>query len=252
MDPVTIGLILSAATGVAKAGVGAWQFGKGRRMERETVRPEYEIPTEVFEALRSVQGQMGQYELPGQDLIEQNLGESTAGAIRSAREFSASPAAATQAAIQAYSSEMREKRNLGISAATRQDRLKDTYRQVLGLLSEYRDKAFDINEMQPYEASVAAASAMKGAGIQNLLSGFSDVVGVGVNAIDGGMIDRLRESRIQSLIEKNQAPEVLSTLEGSVIDNTYFSGSEEAALEKPEAYALLELLGQGIFTNIGG
>lgn len=261
MDPVTLSLLMSAGVGAIKSGFGAWQFGKGKRLEEENVRPEYQIPDEVFEALRSVQAQMQQFELPGQDLIEQNLSESTAGAIRSAREFSASPAAASQAAIQAYASEMRAKRDIGIEAADRQDRLKDTYREALAVLSGYRDKAFQINEMDPYQEAMAASSAMKGAGIQNIFSGLSDIAGVGVNALSSGegdpnLLNIIKTALGEKMREKEEyaAPTSLGMIESSAVENTYFPGSEEAALGTSGFNYLMEVFknNPSLFTQIGG
>ncbi len=38
-------------------------------------------------------------------------------------------------------------------------------------LAEYKDKEFQMNQMNPYQETMQAAEAMKGAGIQNLMGG---------------------------------------------------------------------------------
>ena len=52
---------------------------------------------------------------------------------------------------------------------------------VRGTMADYKDKQFNLNEMQPYQNTMQAAEAMKGAGLQNIMGGVQSGVQMGLD-----------------------------------------------------------------------
>lgn len=161
----TAAVVAGLADTAVKGTLGAAQFFKGRRLAKNLQRPEYQIPQEVLQNMTQAQQQY--YEgLPAsvkQQYI-QNITRGTASALNAAGDRQAGLAGLggiVQAQNDAYS-------NLAAQDAQARQFAGDRLMNARSAVAGYRDKAFDINKMQPYEQQAAAAQALKGSGLQNI------------------------------------------------------------------------------------
>lgn len=183
MDPVTLSALVSTIPGLFKAGTGLIQGQRAKEIQAGLVRPEYEIPASVEEALFSSKQQAGLTRLPGQDILEAKLASSTASGAKNIKEAADSSSSAIGAIAELYGQEMGARRGLEVDAANFYQQNQGQLRNMLNIHGQYQDKQFDMNEYQPYVESARASSALNEAQIQNLFSGVSDLAGVGANSM---------------------------------------------------------------------
>lgn len=172
MDPLTISLLLSGA----KAGFGAIQAHRGNKLAKQAIRPTYNIPSAENNYLANAQAMAQNSRLPGQSAIEENIGGSTAGAIRAGQE-SGDPVAQMALLAGVNANQNQALTNVGVQGAQMQQQNKMNLQGALQNYAGYQDKAFDINSMQQFQDKTKAASALKGAGIQNLWGGLENIGG---------------------------------------------------------------------------
>ncbi len=168
--------MISGGTSLIKGAVGAGQVAKGAKLAKSAIRPKYNIPSAANEYLanaraRSVQG------LPGQDLIEQKLGASTSSGIRQAEQGASSSAGLMATIAGLKGSEQAGLTDIGIKSAEYRDVNQERLQNALLRYGDYQDKEFDMNQQKPFEDKAAAAQALKGAGIQNIVTGLEGIGG---------------------------------------------------------------------------
>ncbi len=200
MDPLTISLILSGA----KAGFGALQAHKGNKLAKQAVRPSYQIPSAVNQYLANAQTMAQNQRLPGQSAIEENISGSTAQGVRAAQESANNPAAlmATIAALNANQNNALT--DVGVKGAEMQQNNQMNLQGALQNYAGYQDKAFDINQMQPYQQKAAAATALKGAGIQNIWGGVENAGGTLMNMSAQNADKKKYEAMIQAFLSSQK------------------------------------------------
>lgn len=177
MDPVTLSLLLSAGTAAVKGGIGAAQYAKGKKLAKGAQRPTYEIPQATEDYLKNAQAMALSSQLPGQKAIEEKIGASTASGIRAAREGASSSAGLMAAIGGLKGTEQSQMADVGIAGAQYQDANKQRLQQALLQYGTAQDKAFDINQMDPYYDKAKAAESLTGAGIQNIMTGIEGLGG---------------------------------------------------------------------------
>ena len=178
--PITTSAIIAGTAGLAQAGTGVAQMIQANKY-RKKKRPTYEIPLAEEEALKNARAMAAQTRLPGQDIIEQGIGASTAGGVKTVIETGQSPSQILNSVSNIYGNEMQQKNQLGVQAANFQQGNRMNLQGELKNYAQFQEKKFDINEMQPYEAAMAAAAALSGAGQQNIAGGITSMAGTGMN-----------------------------------------------------------------------
>lgn len=177
VDP---GLILGGISAVPKAILGTVQAIKGQKELDSAVRPQYEIPEEIKKNL-SIAERMTLEGLPSeqkQQYIE-NLNKSVGATLSGFTSRKAGLSGLTnlvQSQNEAY-------KNLMVEDAAARQRNELQAIQQRETMAGYKDKAFQMNEMQPYEEQVAEGQALVGSGIQNIAGAFDQLGGVGQQAM---------------------------------------------------------------------
>lgn len=156
-----------------QAGVGAVQAISGYKQKKNLTRPEYQIPEEIERNMTEAE-LMSYYGMPDAQKAEymQNIQRSTQGALRgiaSRKGGLGAVSVAQQTQQDAY---------MNLLSADVQQRMQNiqTAQNMRQTMANYRDKAFAINEMQPYEQSYAEAQSLIGAGMQNVMGGLTQAV----------------------------------------------------------------------------
>jgi len=189
MDPLTLSLLVSAGTSAIKGGVGAAQALKGTQLGKRAVRPTFNIASSKKDYLNNAIMQAQLNQLPGQQLTEEKLSASTGAGIRAA-EQGASSSAGLMATIAGLKGIEQEKiTDLGIRGAEFGELKRDKLQEALWKYGGEEDQAFAYNKDEPYKNTAAAAQAMKGAGMQNIMTGIEGLGGaasIGLQNKTGG------------------------------------------------------------------
>jgi len=184
--------LIAAIPAIAQGVTGVYQTVKGNQLEKQAgERPEYEIPEEVLQALEATRTRANQTRLPGQSAIESQIKASTASTAGRMSEAAGSSSELLGALAQAGLGEQQNMMNLGIKSAQLQDQRQAELIDFLKKMGSYRDKEFQANEMNPWQEAMAASSAMKGSGMQNIFAGVSDVAGIGLNQVTNDQIEKI-------------------------------------------------------------
>jgi hypothetical protein len=183
-----IGLALSLASSIipsiAQGITGGKQKREAERLRKGTTRPTYETPLSAKKAL-GISEQQATQGLIGRSILEDRLRGSTASAVRATEEVATSPASRLAAITATYGKEMEGMEDIAI--ADTQARLEAANRlsRAYGTMADYEDREFDINEQRPFEDTMAAASALTGAGMQNVQGSLEGLSRAGAAALSG-------------------------------------------------------------------
>lgn len=153
------------ALGGVQALFGLGQYIKGSKMDPK--RPEYEIPSEVFAAENLARSRL-YGGLPGENIMRQDLEQGFASSIDAARRSGGNVDALVAGAGGALQGGYQ---NLGAQRAQYKAQAEQSLAQQFGLTAQYRDQAFELNQMQPYMDEVADKSRLMEGGIQNMFGG---------------------------------------------------------------------------------
>jgi len=183
-----IGIALSLASSLipsfAQGITGSRQKKEAERLRKGTTRPTYETPLSAKKAL-GISEQQATQGLVGRSILEDRLRSSTAGAVRATEEVATSPASRLAAITATYGKEMEGMED--IAMADTQARLEAANRlsRAYGAMADYEDKEFAVNKQAPFEDTMAAASALTGAGMQNVQGSLEGLSRAGASALSG-------------------------------------------------------------------
>jgi len=168
IDPLTLTSVVAPMA--LQTGLGIYQQAKGARMAAQAERPEYEIPQEIYENL-SQSELMALEGLPAEQKKEfvDNIQRGIQAGMRGLKDRSAGLAGIGGLVQQ----QMDQYRNMFSQDAAQRINNIATLQNNRNTMATYRDKEFKTNELDPYMNQVAAAEAMKGAGLQNIMGGVS-------------------------------------------------------------------------------
>lgn len=191
MDP---GLILSAASAIPQAGLGIAQAIKGKKTLESAVRPEYEIPEEIKKNL-SVAERMALEGLPAEQKRQyvENLNKNMGAAL--------SGFTGRKAGLQGLTSLVQSQneafKNLAVEDAMARQRNELSAMNQRETMAQYKDKAFELNKMQPYQEQVDEGQALVGSGIQNIAGSLNQLGGVGQFMLSSKMYNNRYQNQPQ-------------------------------------------------------
>jgi len=174
--------IASAASGLISGITGLFQKHKANKLLSRLNRPQYTIPNEIMQnqkqaELNARQGLPSeQYQQGMQNIARQ---QNTALQRASDRRGGLLAVAGTQ--------QMGNDATLNLDVANANARLKNqnTLYGVNNQVAGYKDKAFNINQMQPYQQDRQYALGLLGAGNQNLTGGIDKIASGALMGIGG-------------------------------------------------------------------
>lgn len=174
--------LANIAGGLVSGITGYFQRRKAKKELSKLQRPEYSIPNEVLQNQKMAQ-QAANEGLPSQQYNQamQNIQKQQSRALSAASSrrgaLMALPGLQQQANDQLLNLDIKDAQ----ARTANQQQLYGVNSQVAG----YRDKAFNINQMQPYQENKNYYNSLLGAGNQNLMSGI-DKAASGVGLLVGG------------------------------------------------------------------
>lgn len=192
--PVTSLLIGSMAGGGGGQGIaniggglvsgitGFFQRRKAKKLLKNLHQPTYTIPNEVLQNQKMAQ-QAANEGMASQQYNNtmKNFRQTEADVLASARD--------RRSALMALP-RVQQQTNANIGNLDAQDAAmrQQNQRTLYGINSQvagYRDKAFDINQMQPFQRDYSYAMGLLGAGNQNMLSGADKIIAGGGQLLSG-------------------------------------------------------------------
>lgn len=207
---------MSALVGatVVQGLLGATQLGIGIAKARAATRPEYMLPQAIEEQMTDAE-KLSYYGLPSEQKQEflDNIARSTAGAVRGIsdrRGGLGAIATASQTGQDAY------KGMLSADSAARLQNL-DRLQQTRSNYAQYEDKMFSLNELEPYMQEVNAASALSGAGMQNIGGALNTLAMGGIYEVfgDNKSVGVLGDGSVETATPTDVTPQmILPALDG--------------------------------------
>lgn len=170
--PITTGLIVAGATGLIKAGEGYFQNKSAKADQAKNIRPTYQIPQEWYDN-DNLAANMAQH-----GLTEPAMNYYT---TQAQRGLSSGLGTVLQAGGGVNSiQDLYDSYDTGINKiATEDANLKNqninNFIQANGNIANEKDKAFALNQYQPYIDRSKANAQKEIAGQQNMYSGIDDV-----------------------------------------------------------------------------
>lgn len=165
------------AAALFKIGQGIYQEVKANKIARTNKRPWMEIPEAATRGLENAKFVASQTQLPGHELIEQKIGSTFSNYANALEKAAPSTGTMLNDLNMGYQNNINQLTDLGIAGAKNWQDNQGVLRNELDNMANWEQKKFMYNYDEPYRNKAAAASALKGAGIQNISSGLTDVAG---------------------------------------------------------------------------
>lgn len=183
MDPVSLAMAgVQGVTGLISGISGLFQKARANRLEKENVRPIYNIPQEIA-ANQQIAQQQATQGMPQAQYQRglQNINRNATNALSAAQDRQGG--LSSIGAIQQGANDA----TLNLTAQDAQQRVANI-RNLMSqnqVMAQYRDKAWGWNNQAKYQENAAAIRALRGAGNANINSGINGILGAGVTAATG-------------------------------------------------------------------
>ena len=177
---MAIPLALALAPAAIQGGTGIYQAVRGNQLRNSMDRPTYEIPQEILDSLTDAQIQALRG-MPAEQK-EQYLSnimraqQASLDAMGDRKAGLAGLPGVQQTALDAY-------RNMLSMDAQQRQANEQALQNTRGVVAGFKDKEFEYNQALPYQQTMAAAEAMTGAGMQNIVGGVQAGSQMGLDAM---------------------------------------------------------------------
>jgi hypothetical protein len=183
--PVTLTMVGGQlASGLISGISGLSQKSKAKKMAKDNIRKDYEIPKEIQENQAMAKamantGLQGTQLSEAQKNIERNKQSAISQAVdrRGGLNTVGAIVGATDAAYGSLAAQDTAQRMANISNLMNQNKT----------MASYRDKAFGYNQEQKYQENAQAIRALQSSGSQNLNNAANAILGAGATAAAGGL-----------------------------------------------------------------
>jgi hypothetical protein len=174
---------VAAGASAFKGISGAIQVGKGKTMAKNNIRPVYQRPGEVNQGLALAEQGYYNAVMPGTSQAINNISASGAGSFNAATQAASSSGDVLDAISKINFNQGQQFNDLASQQALYKQQQLGNLQSQLANSAQYTDKEFSYNKDSPYQDEAAAASAMIGAGNQNIGSAASELGTIGTAAI---------------------------------------------------------------------
>lgn len=166
-----IGTGISLAGNLFKTGLGLAQMIKGMGMK--PIRPVYNIPEEVNQSLALNQANLNARSA-GAARAEANISRNQSNALANIRQGANSGSQLLSSAALAQANSNNAYNQLAAQEAEDYQRRLANLNNSQTQMAAYRDKAFQLNEYEPYQDAAATKSALTQGGLTNTYNGLMD------------------------------------------------------------------------------
>jgi len=166
------GAIATGVSSLLNLGLGIADRIKANKLQKQwnklySQRPEYEIPEAYTNALSLYKQRAAQSKMPGQDLIEENIQQSSARARTAAERGAISSASYGAQASDIYAKELEAIQDLGIQSAQFQWQNQGQLGEAMQMYGGQQEKAQDWNKLGKWTTGMNVLESQLGARTQN-------------------------------------------------------------------------------------
>ena len=179
MWAAAIGAVISAIPSIMKAIDGGDQVAQAEKGLSTLSRPEYETPKEIGIAGQLSKAAFADPTMVGQSALQDRIDQQMSNSIGASVE--AGNPLANLVALQAQS--QRATQDLGIAASQQNEKDRAAYQNMLQVISQYKDREFQMNEFAPYLDKYREYRDVLGAGKKNVHGASDDLSSIGVNML---------------------------------------------------------------------
>lgn len=217
MDPVTMMLLAQAIPAGLQLAKSYKQSQQAKELEKMG-RPQYEIPEAVQQQVNQARYLASMRELPGQNLMEAKLGQTTAKGIAQMQNAAANPADLASNIARLYGAQNEGIQNIGLKAGQNWLGQQGQLSNALRMMGQYQDKKWDYNQKQPYEEAKAAEAALREASYRNLAAASTGIA----SGISGAANMQYQQENLDKILAaQNTYPTYGTTAEATVIEPGY-------------------------------
>lgn len=178
LDPISAAT--QAATGLISGISGLFQKARANQLEKQNVRPVYNIPQEIA-ANQQIAQQQATQGMPQAQYQRglQNINRNATNALSAAQDRQGG--LSSIGAIQQGANDA----TLNLTAQDAQQRVANI-RNLMSqnqVMAQYRDKAWGWNNQAKYQENAAAIRALRGAGNANINAGLNGILGAGASIL---------------------------------------------------------------------
>lgn len=179
--PLAAVAAISAAPALAQGITGFVQSKRAKNILRNLQRPTYEIPNSATEALNTARVLASTNQLPNQVQAEQSINQSAANANYNITQNATSGTEALAAMIGVAGGQMSAMNELSGMGANFANQQNQNLINSLNRYATYEDKAFQLNEFEPYMMKLQEGQGLAAAGMQNKFNALNNLAGIGAN-----------------------------------------------------------------------
>lgn len=160
-----------AIPGALKAGFGLYQLARGAAMKPE--RPTYEIPSEIREDVAAAR-RLERGRMPGVQYAEDRIRQGSAQGGYNLRRSVTNPNQLLSGLQMIQANARIAERGLMEAEAGDYYRRIANLQRSLNVSAQYKDKAFEVNKMQPYMDQARTKAALTQGGLLNAFGGLGE------------------------------------------------------------------------------
>lgn len=179
--PLLAGAALAAIPSIFSGISGMSQAKRGRKLAESNIRPVYRRPGEVDEALALAERSYSNGVMPGSAAIQNQIQAGGAGMLNSATQAATSSSDILDAVTKINYNQGQQFNALGVNEAQYKMQQMQNLQSQLQNSAGYTDKEFAYNKDQPYQDTAAQASALIGAGNQNIGGAVNGLASIGTS-----------------------------------------------------------------------
>lgn len=175
MDPLTIAsLAASAVPGIAKLFGGGSQIDQAKKLDASNKFTAYQTPAQILEATKLAEQEF-RNGMPGMSTAVNNLGTSAATAFNNGVQGASSGGDVLDLATKVQMGQNEGVKGLNREALDFRTNALGNYTGALQNEAQYADKAYQINQLDPYLRKANLAASLYGAGKTNQFSGLDSL-----------------------------------------------------------------------------
>jgi hypothetical protein len=180
-----LGAIIGGGVNLAKGIFGGIQASKANKQMKQLManRPQYQISQGYKDAFSTYQ-RLANSQLPGYDIMQGQIGESTAKTMDYAERGAMGSNQYMSAALQSQDKELEAIKNLGLMSAQWRGQQQQNLIQGQQMMGQQQDVQFQTNQLDPWNMKANMAAEKAGVGMQNLFSGIEGL-GSSINNFAG-------------------------------------------------------------------
>lgn len=226
---MAIPLIVAGAAALTKIGIGIAKNAKAKKARRKAQSVfdanKYDIPESARASLQSAERQASEVGLAGQDVMEAQLGQSTAQGVSAAQDVGTSSSDVLGMLSQMYGNQQAQQQNIGIQAAQQYQQNQSTLQGSLNNMAQWEEKKWKYNVLYPYQQQMTGASQMADQGAASINSGLDTAASAAAGMGKIGMAQKGLDQAQMGMQKMSNQPMQNTQQPIGTIQNTYNQGN---------------------------